>query len=447
MFKIEYPITRSLGGHKWLGLISYIGAFIAIIMLTMVNVTLVGYETVNLFADNFNITQSLWYDTFMPFRKAKSGTLCESRVLNIGDRFTTNYTAFEWVIQSVDLAGIPDGILSGVPYSGNLLNHCDVTMIYMNGDMARYSIQFSVVVTCKDDYSEVTAATSFTMSSLPGIMGDMFGAVAQSNTKKFDNLRPLVLSSLLNDAAVDLGLRVEVALAISNGTTPIALSTLSSVDNFCPASLSSSDCGKQRPSISFIQSVSIAPNNTLSQSVSTKLARNTTVIDALTEAPVFNLLQAVYAAARVDLGIDSPNNVFLHKEALPLVLNKTFPVTPNTPAVIPEALQSDFYANLEDPAQNYPDWVNLLPLNVTGPAIIRVMYLCRYQRRKAGGSLFISVLVAVLSMFTSGWGIYLTLLTKWAKRTPGSNSCESHQFKESYQALEQSATSEEKYEG
>ncbi|KAF9532596.1 hypothetical protein CPB83DRAFT_759140 [Crepidotus variabilis] len=419
VFQIEYSITRSVGGRTWLGPVSYIGAFIAIVMLTLVNVALVGYETVNLFSDNYNITQSLWYDTFMPYRKAKPGTMCEPHILNVGDRFTTNYTVFEWVIQSVALAGIPVGALSGVPYTGNLLNDCDVTMIYMNGDMARYSVQFSVVVTCKDNDSEVTAATSFTASSLSGVMADVFGVVSQSNSGLFSNPRPIVLSALINNAAIDLGIRVQTALAVSNGATPIALSTLSSFDNFCPASLSSSDCGKQRPSITFNQSVSITPNNTLTQSFSTKLAPSSTVIDAITEAPLLNLLQTVYAAARIDLGIDSPNNIFLHKEAIPLVLNKTFPVTPNTPASVPEALTSNLFIDLEDPSQIDESYVNFLPLKVSGPAAIRVLYLCRYQRRKSGGSLFISVLVAVLSMFTSGWGIYLGLLTKWAKRGPG----------------------------
>ncbi|KAF9532597.1 hypothetical protein CPB83DRAFT_629269 [Crepidotus variabilis] len=447
VFQIEYPVTRFVGGHKWLGPVSYLGAFIAIVMLTLVNVALVGYETVNLFSEDYNISISHWYDTFMPYRKAKPGTLCEPHLLNIGDHFTTNYTVFEWVVQSVALSGIPVGALSGVPYTGNLLNDCDVNMIYMNGDMARYSVQFSVVVSCKDNDSEVTAATSFTVSSLPGVMGDAFGVVSQSNSGALSNARPIVLSQLINNAAIDLGIRVQTALAVSNGATPIALSTLSSIDNFCPASLSSSDCGKQRPNISFIQSVSITPNNTLSQSFSTKLAANTTVIDALTEAPLLNLLQTVYAAARIDLGIDSPNNVFLHKEALPLVLNKTFPVTLNTPASIPAALTSNLYLDFEDPGQISPGWENVLPVEVAGPAVIRVLYLCRYQRRKSGGSLFISVLVAVLSMFTSGWGIYTKILTKWAKRSPGSNSCENHQFKEPYRTLEQSATPDEKFVG
>ena len=50
-------------------------------------------------------------------------------------------------------------------------------------------------------------------------------------------------------------------------------------------------------------------------------------------APVIlNLLQTVYAAVRLDLGIDSPNNYILHKEVMPQTLNSTFPVTATTPA-------------------------------------------------------------------------------------------------------------------
>ncbi|KAF8916363.1 hypothetical protein CPB85DRAFT_1250803 [Mucidula mucida] len=73
----------------------------------------------------------------------------------------------------------------------------------------------------------------------------------------------------------------------------------------------------------------------------------------------------------------------------------------------------------------------ILPLNVSGPAVARVAYACRYQRRKAPGSLIVSVLVATLTMSSSIWAVFMLLTTAWVKRrdrqevrvAPGSSEC------------------------
>lgn len=150
------------------------------------------------------------------------------------------------------------------------------------------------------------------------------------------------------------------------------------------------------------------------------------IMDDTSTAVILNLLQTVYAAVRLDLGIDSPNNFILHKEVMPQTLNSTFPVTAVTPANPNNiGLTSHLYSSWSNP--NATDssgtdyswmWQFLPEVVAPGPAAIQIVYLCHVQSRKSPGSLIISVLVAVLSMFSSGWGIYLLAIGTFAKRYP-----------------------------
>ena len=142
---------------------------------------LVGYETTTIFSGDFNITQSFWYDTLMPYQKPKPGELCDSHVFNVGDTFTTNYAIFAWSIQSIEKANAGT---SGVSYNGTHLTDCDVTRMFINGDLRRWAIDFSVVISCKGaGVFDVSSSTSFTMSSLPGILVPLPG-ISRSMTRE-----------------------------------------------------------------------------------------------------------------------------------------------------------------------------------------------------------------------------------------------------------------------
>jgi len=196
-FSLDYPVTRSFQ-WRWIGPVSFVGACIAIIFLAVLNgtwslspflmfklgyplVALVGYETITIFSDNFNVTQSFWYDTFMPYRKPDPGKICDSHVFHVGDTFTTNYTIFAWSIQSIEKANAG---ASGVSYNGTHLTDCDVTWIYVTGDLRAWSIDFSVVMSCKGaGLFDVSASTSFTISSLPGVLAPLLGFSRSMNSE------------------------------------------------------------------------------------------------------------------------------------------------------------------------------------------------------------------------------------------------------------------------
>lgn len=430
-FSLDYPVTRSFQ-WRWLGPLSFVGACIAILLLTVLNVALVGYETITIFSADFNTTQSFWYDTFMPYRKPAPGAICDSHVFNVGDTFTTNYTIFAWSIQSIEKANAG---ASGVSYNGTQLTNCDVTWIYVSGDLRTWSIDFSVVMSCKDaGMFDVSASTSFTISSLPGILAPLLGYSRSVNREAKGDGRSIILDRLIRTASEDLGDRVGLAYNASSGASPVVFSLQSSPGKFCPDSMGNTDCATKPPTFNVDYISSVDARGTLVQNYPDGPSNVPKIMDAMLTPVVLNLLQTVYAAVRLDLGIDSPNNFILHKEVMPQTLNSSFPVTATTPANPGNiGLTSHLFSSWSNP--NATDstgtdyswmWQFIPEVVAPGPAAIQVVYLCHVQSLKSPGSLIISVLVAVLSMFSSGWAVYLLVLGTLAKRHPESNYCEAH---------------------
>ena len=152
---------------------------------------LTGYETVTVFKSDFNATQSFWYNKYMPYRAPTPGTLCDPHVFNVGDPFTTNYTFFEWTIESIIQANAG---ISGISYEGETLNGCDVSSIYADGDLRTWSVAFTVVVECQHgNLYKINAQTSFTISWLPGRNSPLLGMVKSAEGS---DMRPTIFDAL-----------------------------------------------------------------------------------------------------------------------------------------------------------------------------------------------------------------------------------------------------------
>ena len=142
-------------------------------------VALTGYETVTVFSEDYNVTETLWFYRFMPFRRPP-GPICDAHLFKVGDLFTTNYSFFDWSIESISK---PNAGKSGLFYTGTPLSSCDVSSIYVNGDLHTWEINFTVVIACKtDDTFQITARTSFSISFLPGIYQRVRAMVRVDNT-------------------------------------------------------------------------------------------------------------------------------------------------------------------------------------------------------------------------------------------------------------------------
>ena len=143
---------------------------------------LTGYETVTTFESDFNITQSFWYDRFLPGGGSRAGTLCDPHGFNIGDSLTTNYSIFQWDLVSVLKSNYSRGSLI---YSGSTLESCDLSALYMNGEFRTQSADVVAIVACQDvggfnlliktSFTTTTNLTEKPSSSLMGVTPEKFG--------------------------------------------------------------------------------------------------------------------------------------------------------------------------------------------------------------------------------------------------------------------------------
>lgn len=223
----------------------------------------------------------------------------------------------------------------------------------------------------------------------------------------------LNLISRLSDATQDLGTRVYNAFLFSNQTSAISLSAQVNFD-YCPMSFGiNAPCAINPPQFDVFLAASVFPNSTIHYYDSRgplDPVWNPWVLDNDTELAVYNILQTVYAAVRIDLGNPSLNNFILYPAVLNNTIYSTFPITPANGEAYSN---STLYSTLSSP---FPWLQQNLPVTLSGPAIIQVVYPCQFQQRKALGAMVISVLVATLSMFSTGWAVYMLLVTAIAKR-------------------------------
>lgn len=124
-----------------------------------------------------------------------------------------------------------------------------------------------------------------------------------------------------------------------------------------------------------------------------------------------NMMQAMHAAARLDVGNILPNNFITNASAINSTLWRNIPATQL-------GGESYIYDILTGTGLlSGGDKVAQPPLVVPDPAVvIMIPYLCHFSVPKTPGQVFISVLVATLSMCTAGWGWAMFIAVYFAKR-------------------------------
>ncbi|KAJ7864606.1 hypothetical protein B0H14DRAFT_3603051 [Mycena olivaceomarginata] len=397
--QLEYPITRNFPGRTF-SYATFAGAGVVLLFLALVNgpqlysvAVLGGYETVPNFDSNFNVTQSHWFDKLLPrAAKPKPGTLCDPRLFGLGDAVMTNYTMFPYVVSVIDSANAGD---AGFAYRGGTLDNCDITSLL--ADAAQIEQKNNFEITLRADWSE-----SYLLGAQKTLRNFQAGASNRSS-----DARASVLNTLMGASGHEFADRIFQMLILSNRTTPQLISFEADFP-WCPASLGpAAPCGTQSPPLKINGMFEWLGNGSTVQAFSGDLLTNDT------EGIVSNMVQAVYAAVRLDLGNPAPSNFLLQPALIPSVILSTFPRrTPQKTG----GLTNGTY-----------DIPGLLPLTVPGPAVLDGVYLCRFTRAKSPGSAFVAVLVGTLSMFGAVWGIWLTLATMWVKRRDaGANACQDH---------------------
>ncbi|PPQ70048.1 hypothetical protein CVT26_013372 [Gymnopilus dilepis] len=403
---LQYSVTRSFK-WPWFGPLSLLGGLIVFAFLVVINISLTGYETVVTFQDSFNATDSHWFYRLMPFRRPKPGTLCDPHVFRIGDTFTTNYSYFQW---TVDTITIPNAGSSAVSYKGTPLDTCDLAGVYLNGDLGSWTLDYTIVIACQQgkDFA-ITAKTSFSVSWLPGHYSEILGLTRYLNegTDGSVDVRGKILDNLIETASQDLGSRAYDAFVGSNFTTPTILSLRANF-KYCPLSSGLDANCSVSPPVFLVTAAAVVYANATVRSYSSDANvsnNNPWVLDADTEAPVHNIIETIYAAIRIDLGNPSPNNFIVNRSFLNETIYSTFPATKyNADATTRMSMLYAIWNNPDDQTRPF------LPVTVGGPAEIQLVYA-----------------FATLSMFSSGWAVYILVATKIALQQDASaNKCDGH---------------------
>jgi hypothetical protein len=345
--------------------------------------------------------------------------------LGLGDTITTNYSTFQYTIASVNTANVGD---SSFLYQGWILDNCDITSLYVNGDSNTFMIDYTALVTCRADEAqrlqgidfEITARADFTESTLSGKYGTLFRDQTGNFNRSID-ARARVRSSILATSGSEFATRTLTLQALTNGSFPTIISFRAEFP-WCPASLGpDAPCAAQVPPLNVTDMFEYTPGRVI-QLYSSRGQYTKPLLTNDTFCIISNAVQAVYAAVRLDLGNPSPNNFLLNTSMISDAITRTFPQThPNRPGYPDLPTESYLYSILVDDGyySNITaafDIPGLLPLTWPGPAVLDGVYLCRFQRPKPPRSAFIDVLVATLSMFTTGWAIFLVIAQAVVKK-------------------------------
>ncbi|KAJ7654559.1 hypothetical protein DFH06DRAFT_1092796 [Mycena polygramma] len=425
----EYPITRSFPG-RWFAPAAFTGAVVALVLLATINAASAGYETVTGFDSDFNVTQVHWFSRIVPALVPKPGTLCDPRLLGLGDTIITNNTLFQYTVASIDK---PNAGKSGLAYKGWTLDNCDITSLYVNGNADTFVIDFTALISCRADglqiaqgnNYQITARTDWSESTLDGKYGSLLGAQRAAKNRQAGTVNATtdaqgtVLDAVSALSSVDFATRILSLDTITNGSFPTIISFQADFPWCPPAFGRDAPCALQVPPVNITSIFEYIPSKGSRQFDSTEPLSdsNQPLVTNDTSAIISNLVQSAYAAVRFDLGNPSPNNFLLNTSMIPEIINASFPQT--FPGLANESLLYTVLVGGTNAVSQEAASHNiqgLLPLTLPGPAVIDGVYLCRFKRTKSPGSAFLSVLVGTLSMFSSAWAIFLGVAAGLVKR-------------------------------
>ena len=117
-------------------------------------------------------------------------------------------------------------------------------------------------------------------------------------------------------------------------------------------------------------------------------------------AASLNYAQTLLAAVRIDLGNRNPNNFLFNLSFVDATLSKKI-----------NSSDSLLYSEVLKQVDGKPESASAL---VPGPATIQRVYSCKWQIPKPVGTAIISVMVATITMFMTGWQIVMLLLAALA---------------------------------
>jgi hypothetical protein len=179
---------------------------------------------------------------------------------------------------------------------------------------------------------------------------------------------------------------------------PVIMSGYGPVE-WCPASVGiNAPCANMPPGIGISEATVVFSDSSFIQYDAPIDIRELLGEDVYTAS--LNLAQTLLAAVRIDLGNRNPNNFFFNLSLVNATLFKKI-----------NSLDSLLYSQVLKQVDGKPESASAL---VPGPATIQRVYSCNWQIQKPVGSAIMSVMVATITMFMTGWQIVMLLLAALA---------------------------------
>ncbi|KAG9029708.1 hypothetical protein FRB95_005004 [Tulasnella sp. JGI-2019a] len=414
--RFNYAITRDI---RWrLEPYGYALAAIAIGILIPLNYALTGYETVTQPNVDYNYVPRHWYNRFAPL--PKPGSRCDAWKFNTGDSFVTSPGIFTYQLTQVLGMGDGSGSSSSISYRGQTLDYCDVAYMSVTADtrFQTSSIVANIACTNEEQLFPVMFSTTFQSTNYDGAsstfdskVNAIIGDLTTNNTLSGD------VSLLVMDAGNDLTSHVTNAFqATPNHTGPTLITAYTSVSDsdtffppwWCPPATSkiNTTCTTTLPLIWDSTSDSL----TLLDADGNDAGLPSNSSPSNYSLAINNAMQAMLAAVRIDLGNILPNNLLVNGSS-ELIAKTIASVLPVQGASVEADTSSQLYEALIDPNTSVS-----ADIEKGGSAQIALEYQCRVDQRKSSGSIFVAVIVATVTLFKSGWAVFLLLVTFLAKR-------------------------------
>ncbi|KDQ54240.1 hypothetical protein JAAARDRAFT_403031 [Jaapia argillacea MUCL 33604] len=193
MLTPEYAITRPYPWRRF-GPIFFVASCIVLVLLTLLNAAVAGYETVTVARSDKNATQQMWWTPIIP-----RALRADSYLLNAGDTFTTNASLFQWIL--LDAFSQEGGHLleAGFQYSAEPMAFCSPSSQVSNVDV---DVNVATVAT----WTSLTCTTANGVGFV--IQGTWQWRIVQSGTVNvnFPEISPiyLPLHDVLSRLAQDL---------------------------------------------------------------------------------------------------------------------------------------------------------------------------------------------------------------------------------------------------
>ncbi|KDQ54523.1 hypothetical protein JAAARDRAFT_209247 [Jaapia argillacea MUCL 33604] len=412
-----------------------------LIILTLLNVAVQGYDSIVVIRSDYNYTQPMWWTPLVP-AALRPSTTCSNHLLNM-----------------------EKGVSTAFPYTATPMSMCyDASERYIDTfvvmvESSTATVKAWALYTCSNTPSPefmIVARWEFVIPE----SGDTFVPTANQLPRMGVEVRYQVYNVL---GRLSQDLLAAVASPPGPGLYPFVRVGVAGT-TYCP-SFQNSDGTMINSNYSptpqdrlqcWQASLQLGLNSGQASWANGLSSYELTTSDG-DPTPYTNFLKALSGAAEIDLGIYKPNCIYSNMT----MLNETI-----EPYALPNgshffASPGDYilswpYSALSSLANNfsgsqilrmYPkesESYGYIPMSslVKQPAVINVSYLCRELQIKSVLSFIVSVFVGTASMFMAWLAFGLYVASTLAKRSPESNYCEGSlkSRRESYRLKRTSST-------